>query len=509
MTELLLGIDVGTSFTKVALFGRDGREVARSAVATEVRRPRPGWSEADPEAVWAALAVLIRGLLAENAVPPGAVAAVGVTGAMVGGWVVDAAGRPLRNGILWDDGRAQPWIEARLAADPGFLSRIFACSGQMMQQGCTLPVLRWLIDNEPAAMGRAAALFSSKDFVRMRLTGEVAADYTEAAVAPGSAVARTRSAAMLELFGLGPHGRLLPPVLRSEELAGAVTAAAAEATGLAPGTPVAVGAGDVPATVLGAGGARPGAVITILGTTCLNGVLLDRPSFEPPDVGVLFTVPGDLWLRTMVNVAGTTNLDWCLHALCPDLRGDADVFAALEALAGSVAIGAEGLTYVPYLSEVGIIAPKVEPRARGGFAGLTPAHGRAHLVRAVYEGVALSIRDCYAAMDRPIGTIRFVGGGSRSRFWSQMLADATGLPVEIPEGTEFGAKGAALLAATAIGWFPTVEEAVERTYAVARRHDPDPDAKGAYDAAFARYVVCRDAFIDGVARRMRAGGSVE
>lgn len=501
MADLLLGIDVGTSLTKAALFDRNGRELARAAAATEVRRPYPGWSEADPEAVWSALAGLIQKLLSENRVAPRSIAAVGVAGAMVGAWVVDADGRPLRDGILWDDGRAQPWIETRLAADPHFMSRVFASSGQVMQQGCTLPVLRWLLDNEPEAMRRAAALFSSKDFVRMRLTGAVAADYTEAAVAPGSAVERTRSAAMLDLFGLGSHTHLLPPVLRSEALAGSVTAEAAAETGLAAGTPVAIGAGDVPATVLGAGGSLPGAVITILGTTCLNGVLLESPSFEPPDVGLLFTIPGDLWMRTMVNVAGTTNLDWCLAALCPDLWGHPDPFGSLEALAAEARIGAGEVTYVPYLSEVGIIAPKVEPRARGGFAGLTPAHGRAHLVRAIYEGVVFAIRDCYALTGQRVETIRFVGGGSRSRFWSQALADATGLPVEIPTGTEFGAKGAALLAGTAIGWFPTVRNAVESTFSVARRHEPDPDLKPAYDAAFERYLVCRDAFIDGIARR--------
>lgn len=506
MADLLLGIDVGTSLTKAALFGRDGREVARSAVATQVRRPRPGWSEADPEAVWTALSGLIRRLIRDAGIGPTDIAAVGVAGAMVGAWVVDGRGAALRNGILWDDGRTQAWIEARLAADPGFLSRIFESSGSMMQQGCTLPLLRWLIDNEPEVMREARAVFSSKDFVRLRLTGELAADCTEAAVAPGSAVDRTRSADMLDLFDLGPFAHLLPPVARSETIAGAVTPAAAKETGLAVGTPVAVGAGDVPATVLGAGGHQPGAAITILGTTCLNGMLLDGPSFEPPDVGLLFTIPGDLWLRTMVNVAGTTNLDWCLASLCPDIRTEPDAFARLEALAEAAGIGAGGVTYIPYLSEVGIIAPKVEPLARGGFAGLTPVHGRAHLVRAIYEGVALSVRDCYALMGRPIDTIRFVGGGSRSHFWSQMLADATGLRVEIPAGTEYGAKGAALLAATAIGWFPDIRDAVAATFAVTRRHEPDSGNKPAYDAAFARYIVCRDSFIEGIARGMRGKG---
>ena len=428
------------------------------------------------------------------------IAAIGISGAMVGAWVVDADGRPLRPGILWDDGRTQPWIEAREAAEPGFMARIFASSGSVMQQGCTLPLVRWLIDHEPKVMARAATVFGSKDFVRLRLTGETATDRTEAAVAPGSARDRGRSQAMLDLFGLGEAARLFPPACDSETIAGHVTEAAARATGLRPGTPVAIGAGDAAASVLGAGGNRAGSVVTILGTTCLNGVLVDEPVFEPADLGLLFTIPGGLWLRTMVNVAGTTNLDWCLRVLCPDLAAAPDPYAALEALAGEAGIGAGGVVYIPYLSDVGIIAPKVEPKARAGFVGLGSANGRAELVRAVYEGVCFAIRDCYQVMARPIDRIRLVGGGSQSRFWSAMLADVAGVPVEIPSGTEFGAKGAALLAATAIGWFPTIGDAIEKSVVIERRHEPDPQASAAYDAAFRRYLACRDAFIERIAR---------
>src|SRR5689334_21518673 len=144
----LLGLDAGTSVIKAALFGRDGRQRAAASRRTTVSRPHPAWSESDPETAWSAAVAVIREVLAAAGVDGSAVAAIGVTGAMVGAWVIDAAGRPLRPGILWDDGRSQPWIEARLARDPAFLSRIFASSGSVMQQGCTLPVLRWLLAHE-------------------------------------------------------------------------------------------------------------------------------------------------------------------------------------------------------------------------------------------------------------------------------------------------------------------------------------------------------------------------
>ena len=397
MPEVLLGLDIGTSVTKAAVFDRSGRELLRAARPTAIRRPHKTWSEVDPEELWSGVVSLCREITAAVS----DIAAIGISGAMVGAWVVDADGRPLRPGILWDDGRTQPWIEAREAAEPGFMARIFASSGSVMQQGCTLPLVRWLIDHEPKVMARAATVFGSKDFVRLRLTGETATDRTEAAVAPGSARDRGRSQAMLDLFGLGEAARLFPPACDSETIAGHVTDSAARATGLRPGTPVAIGAGDVAASVIGAGGKSAGSVVTILGTTCLNGVLVDEPVFDPPDLGLLFTIPGGLWLRTMVNVAGTTNLDWCLRVLCPDLAAAPDPYAALEALAGEAGIGAGGVVYIPYLSDVGIIAPKVEPKARAGFVGLGSANGRADLVRAVYEGVCFAIRDCYAGDGPP------------------------------------------------------------------------------------------------------------
>jgi sugar (pentulose or hexulose) kinase len=498
MPECFLGIDIGTSVTKAVLFDEAFRMVAAAHRRTRIDRPSEGWSETDPEVVWRNVTETCREIA--TARDSRDIAAIGICGTMVGAWVVDAQGAALRPGITWEDSRTEPMIEAKLAADPSFLSRIFASSGSVMQQGCTLPLLRWLIDNEPGVMARAAAVFSSKDFVRMRLTGRVAADRTEAAVAPGSAKDRDRSSAMLDMFGLGAWRHLLPQALESETIAGTVTRAAAEATGLAEGTPVAVGAGDVPASVIGAGGSDPGTVVSILGTTALNGVLVGEPVFTPPDLGLLFTVPGDMWLRVMVNVAGTISLDWLVETMCPDLAGRPDLHARLEEMADSAGIGADGVTYLPFLSDSGIIAPRVERHARAGFAGLSPRHGRAHLVRAVYEGTILAIRDCFEAMARPFDRIRLIGGGARSAFWSQMLADVMQRPVDIPAGGEFGAKGAALLAATAAGRFPSIREASRRTFSLSRSHQPDRVAGEAYQAVYQRYGVRRDAFLDTIAR---------
>ena len=255
--------------------------------------------------------------------------------------------------------------------------------------------------------------------------------------------------------------------------------------------------------MIGAGVGSPGYACTVLGTTCLNGVVTDAPSFEPADLGLLFSVPGRLWMKTMVNIAGTANIDWCLRALCPDLAAMPDPYAELARLAEAGGLGADGVSYVPYLSSGGIIAPRIEPGARGSFVGLEPRHGRAHLVRALYEGVALSIRDCFDAIGQPIQAIRLSGGGARSTFWSQLIADVVGVPVEVPAGLQFGAKGAALLAGVAIGWYGSVAAACDETFRLERRHDPNPATRAGYDDVYRRYRQVSAGCLDAIAPAYR------
>jgi sugar (pentulose or hexulose) kinase len=490
--SLFLGIDAGSSVTKAAVFDGAGEQLGVGSHRIRLERPHPGWSEIDPEAAWRAVTFAVRAALDDAGAKGGDIAAIGLSAAMVGAWLVDEAGNPLRPGIIWEDSRTQGWLERRLEEVPDFYQRIFRSSGCVLQQGCTLPLLAWLKDNEPEVLQRTAHAFSYKDFLRLKLTGRVAADRTEAAVAPGSAHLRDRSPEMLALFGIAELAPKLPPAVDSETIGGNVTRAAAAATGLAEGTPVAIGAGDVPATVTGASALETGMAMAVLGTTCMVGVVTDRPVFTPPDLGLLFTLPGERWYRAMVNVAGTLNLDWTIDTLLPDLAQHSDLYARLEAMIAPVPIGCEGLVYLPYLSESGIIAPIVDADARAGFHGLAPRHGRPHLVRAVYEGVVLALRDLYQDLEGVGGGLLLTGGGARSPIWTQMIADALGTRVSVPAGTEFGARGAALLAATAIGCFASIREASVSTRRIDRRHEPDGMVAGEWDRAFAAYRGRRD-----------------
>lgn len=500
-TRYLLGIDAGTSVTKAAIFDLEGREIAAAAHPTTVMTPRAGWSEADMNAVWRTTCAAVRDALNSSRLQPAQIAAVGVTGNMVGAWLIDDGGRPVRSAILWNDGRTQGWIDQRQAADSQFLSAIFQSSGSVMQPGCTLPLLRWLADHEPETLTRARAVLNCKGWIIYRLTGAIVNDITEASVAPGDNRARTYSEAMIDLIDVRAYRHLLPPVFESHAVIGHLTPEAAVETGLAAGTPVIAGAGDVPAAVLGAGAVEAGVAVTILGTTCLNGLVTAAPLFEPADVGLLFALPGAGWLRTMVNIAGTTNLDWMLRQFFAERleRGETPetLFAAAEALAQTSPPGATGVTYLPYLSAVGIIAPVVAPHARAGFHGLHDGHTRADLVRAVYEGLALSIRDCYAVMPAPVSEIRLTGGAARSTFLCQLIADSLNARVIVPEGSEFGARGAALLAAVGVGAYASVQQAVRGMVSggTARTYLPDAARTAAYAESYVRYCAIREKIV--------------
>ncbi len=499
MGRYLLGIDSGTSVTKAALFDLDGKALATGAQRVQTSAPQPTWSEVDMEQAWQATAKVVRSTVQSADITADEIVAVGVTGAMVGAWIVDRRGHPVRPAILWDDCRTQPWIEQRIEDDAEFMTRIFNSSGSVMQQGCTLPVIRWLLDHEPAVLASASTVFGCKDWLRFRLTGAIAADPTEASVAPGDARSRARSDEMLTLFGLDEQRQLFPRIRPSESLAGRVSDAAAEETCLNAGTPVAIGAGDVACSILGAGASEAGTACTILGTNCLNCLTIDRPVFTPADIGLLFTLPGGKWLRAMVNVAGTTNLDWFVEQMMPDFLASSEdkrhPYAHFESLAVESAPGAGGVIYHPYLGNAGITAPVVSAGARGQFSDLTPAHDRADLLRAVYEGVCFSVRDCYDAMEQKIDEVLLVGGGARSDFWCQLLSDISGYEVAVPEGEEFGAKGAALLAGVAAGAYESVADAVARTSRIDRRYRPDQGLRNTYDEAFARFRAIREAMM--------------
>lgn len=495
MKDLLLGIDAGTSVAKAAVFDQQGRELSSASFRTTVRTPYPAWAEVSMKETWEMVVDAVNDAL--NAVDRTRIAAIGLTGNMVGLWAIDGQGTPVRDAILWSDGRTQRLIERLSAEHPGFMSRIFQSSGSVMQQGCTLPLLRWLVEDEPAAAERIAHVLTCKDWIAYQLTGAIQLDPTVVSVMPGDARQRGYSDVMFDLFGLHTYRGRFPSLRQPDQIAGTLTDTAARRLGLSVDTPVGVGVGDVLASTLGVGAAMPGSACTLLGTNILNCVVTPMPTFEPPDLGVLFCLPPNRWLKAMLNVSGTTSLDWFIAQFCTDLvnttTNRSTLFQQLEALAADSPLGSRGVIYLPYLSAQGITAPFYEPAARAEMFGLTIEHTRADLIRAVYEGIALSIRDGFAVMGLPVDEIRLSGGGAKSAFWSQMIADCTGKTVLIPAGSEFGARGAALLAAVGIGWHSSVDTAINAMpLPIAARFEPDSWRYDAYSRVFEVYTCLRN-----------------
>lgn len=477
MEPQLLGIDVGTSIVKVVIFGRAGSELASARRIPHLSHPELGWSETDMEELWQDVVATMREAVAKPGVVPAAIRGLGVSGTTGSSWLLDEGGNPVRNAILWNDGRAagivHEWHEF------GLMDELFAVSGNVVFPGCTVAVLRWLKENEPETLKRARHSVFCKDWIRYRLTGEIASEHTDASAVPYDLRAGGFSEEVFTACGVPEALALLPALKNSDDVAGHLLPEIAAAVGLPHGLPVIAGMMDVAATTLGAGAVRPGQACSIVGTSFLNCFLLDDPSFDPPGVGVQMHTIGNTWLRAMVNTAGTVNLDWFFDQLCPAERADPDlagdgIYRWAEEQAAAIPIGAEGVIYHPYLSNAGVVSPFFHPAARAQFFGLSVDHTRAHMLRAVYEGVALSMRDCAEAIPNEIDEWFMAGGGSRSDFWCQMFADCTGKTILVPEGKEFGARGVAMLAEIATGVYTGPVEAAATVGRVRRRFTPDP-----------------------------------
>lgn len=495
----LLGIDSGTSVVKSVVFDTDGREIAVARRELPVVSPAPGYSEIDMNAAWDAMAATIREVVA--AVGSESIAAVGLSGTACGYWGIDADGQPVRNAILWNDGRAGDIISGWQS--DGTYSQIFAQSGNAMFPGYSLSLLRWLADHEPDTLDRTRWLLFHKDWLRYRLTGAVHTEHADVSYYPANIFTGEYSPELFDMAGVSIYQDRLPPLVRSHDVVGAVTDTAAGETGLRAGTPVVAGAVDVVVSALGGGAARPGQACAILGTSFLNSLVTSEPSLTPADAGNNALMPNGVWIRSLANLAGTINIDWVVRELAGEERAAAErsgtsVYDLIEATIQTRPPGANGLVYLPYLSNAGINAPFVDPNARAQFFGFSIDHTRADLMRAVYEGTALAMRDCYTAIDQPFDEVILVGGGSRSAFWTQMFADATGRRITVTEGSEFGARGAAIIAGVGTGVYESFEAALAATIRPAQTFEPQPENARIYEKIYELYhhlrINARDAW---------------
>lgn len=487
----LLGSDIGTSVIKATLFELDGREVRSATAESPVLHPRPLWAEQDMGEVWRGVSDTIREVVEAAGIPADRIAAIGLTGQGDGTWLVDGNGEPVRPAIIWLDGRAADYLGE--FQRQGIDKEIFGITGTALNSCNQGLQLRWLQDHEPAALLSAAAALRAKDWAFLRLTGIVSTDETDASFTYFDIQRRIYDLRVLELLGISQWRRLIPEARPSYQNIGRLQPGVASQLGLPAGLPVVSGPFDVIASALGLGVCAPGDACTILGTAGIHLSVLDTPSESPAGVGynICHALP-NRWVRLLPTMTGTLNLQWFAKEFyAAEARAfgqdGGKLWDTLEAQVWQVGPGAEGVIYHPYIDPAGERAPFIEPLARAQFVGLTTQHRREVLLRAVYEGVVFSAMDCYRILAPKVSSIKLGGGGARSAFWTQMFADALQCPVQVIQGQEFGAKGAAINAGVAVGLYDSFADAVARTVHPAREYLPDAEAGRVYAELFKVY----------------------
>jgi gluconokinase len=495
MTDVVIGVDVGTTSAKATAFSPDGAEVAHGEAEYPLHEPHPGWAEQDPALVPEAAVQAIRAAAQEAAAAGHAVAGLSLSSAMHGLVALDAHDAPLTQLMTWGDTRAAQQAERLKREHPELHGR----TGTPLHPMAPLAKLCWLREQEPDTFAAAARFAGVKELVLRRLTGEWAVDHS---VASGTGLLHLRSlewdATALEIAGVSAP-QLAPLVPAKERFA--LTAGDA---GLPTGTPVIAGAGDGPLANLGVGAVRPGVAAVSIGTSGALRVMVENPTIDPAGRVFCYALtPGRWAVGGAINNGGVV-LQWAGEALAPDLGEHAE--EQLMALAAGVPAGSEGLIMLPYL--LSERAPHWSALPRGAYVGLTRGHGRAHLIRAAIEGVCQQLALVLASVreaGNDVVEIRATGGFARSDLWRQILTDALGTTVSFPAGHEGSGFGAALLGMEALGMVDSIDHAADLV-TIDERVQPGAEASAAYAELLPIFASLYDALAPAFRRLRRMHG---
>jgi xylulokinase len=484
----LLGIDVGTGGTRAVVVDEQGHVVASATDEhAPFASPQTGWAEQDPDDWWRACIGAVRAVLADKSVLADEIAGVGLTGQMHGTVLLDERDQVLRPALIWCDQRTE--AQCRAITELVGAERLIELTLNPALTGFSLPKLMWVREHEPELWVRVRSILLPKDYVRLRLTGERATDVADASGTLLFDVTRRQwSSEMLAVVEI--NERWLPKVYESPEVTGRISAEGSAATGLRAGTPVVAGAGDQAAGAVGMGIVRPGMVSATIGTSGVVFAATAQPSLDPKGRVHTFchAIP-ERWHLMGVTQAAGLSLRWFRDRFGTGGADDGrDAYDQLSEEAAGAPPGADGVLWAPYL--MGERTPHLDPQARAALVGLTASHTRAHVIRAILEGVAFSLRDTLTIFDEmkvPVETIRLGGGGARSPLWRQIQAEVYGRAVEIVAAEEGGAYGAALLAGVGSGLWPSVDGACERVVRVASRVEPNTEAIALMDRQYAMF----------------------
>ncbi len=477
-----LGIDTGTGSTRALLVDEAGAlRSSYTAVHREMEMQHPLWAEQHPDDWWRAACEAVQGVLRQADIAAERVQGIGLSGQMHGLVLLDESYRVIRPALIWCDQRSQEQVNA-INAKVG-KQRVVECTANPVLTGFTLPKLLWVRDRQPELYGRVRHMLLPKDYIRFRLTGELASDVSDASGTALFDVVNRRWAFELA-DSLGVDRAMLPRTYESSDVSGVVSEEGARLTGLRAGTRVAGGAGDQAASAVGNGIVEPGIVSCTLGTSGVVFAHTEQAAYDPAGRVHTFchAVRGKWHVMGVTQGAGLS-LQWFRNQLAPGVP-----YEDLMAEAATAPAGAQGLYWLPYL--MGERTPHLDATIRGGWVGLTARHKRADLIRAVVEGVSYSQKDGLEIIEGlgvPVNSVRASGGGANSPFWRQILADVFAKPVVTLESQEGSAYGAALLGMVATGAFGSVPEACRAAVRETATVMPEAGAVAVYAAAHKVY----------------------
>lgn len=487
----LLGIDLGTTGTKTVLFDTDGNAAASHTVEYDLIQPQNGWAEQHPEDWWKAAVETIRAVLAKSGVKPEDIAGIGISGQMHGLVMLDDAGAVIRPAILWCDGRTGKQC-AEITERVG-KERLIQISANPALTGFTAGKILWVRQNEPENYARCRQIMLPKDYLRYKLTGVFATDISDASGTNLLDVPnRCWSQEILEKLEISPE--LMPPIYESPDVTGTVTAQAAQEAGLAQGTIVVGGAADNMAAAVGTGVVSPNSAFTTIGTSGVIFAHSRQVTIDPQGRVHTFcaAVPGE-WTVMSCTLAAGMSLKWFRDNFCEVEKAEAekqgiDPYVLMDRAAEKIPVGSDRLLYLPYL--MGERSPILDEKARGVFFGLSGFHTKAHLIRAVMEGVMYSQRQCLDVLHgmsvKPAEMLACGGGGS-SPLWRQMMADLYGCPVTTVKHNGGPALGVAILAGVGAGIYPSVAEGCARVISKNEPQQPNPQAQQQYEGFYRLY----------------------
>ncbi|NNE68874.1 MAG: xylulokinase [Rhodothermales bacterium] len=477
-----LGLDISTTASKALLLGEDGTLLGVSSAPHSLSTPRPLWSEQDPLEWWTATRKAVAGVLTKTGVSPEQISGIGLSGQMHGLVLLDEAGDVLRPAMLWNDQRSG--AECDEIREMFGLEDLVRITGNDAFPGFTAPKLLWVRNHEPEVYARVRHVLLPKDYIRWRLTGEHA---TDRAGAGGTLLLdlATRDWSSRILDGLGIPREWLPATHEGTDVTGRLTDSAATATGLASGTPVVGGGGDQAAQAVGVGATEPDTFALTVGTSGVVFAPSDRPRVDTRGRAHAFphAVPGR-WHLMGVMLSAAGSLQWFRDTLAPGVP-----FDDLVAEAADCPAGADGVTFLPYLT--GERTPHADPLATASFSGLTRGHSRGHLTRAVLEGVAFGLLDnldllAQAGLPRPV-SLRASGGAMQSPLWRQVLADVLATDLVTVDTTEGAALGAAMLAGVGTGIWANAGEASQACVRTGEVIQPSPETVEVYRGIHQRF----------------------